>query len=192
MKVSTWMLVLCLLLGLASLDTVMAQGGKNDKGDKGKDKDDEDEDMDEDEDEVEAAVEFEGEVVVEMDNSTMTEDLETLNDLGCPGLDFDADCEACLEAGCVMTVGDCLADCSVMDVACWDMQYHPNKTAADVCLIMTQQEADAAICGDPEVQTCETCTSTVRSDGESTCGWYESYCDTHLIRRCTSEMASQC
>ncbi|CAB9519585.1 peptidase C11, clostripain [Seminavis robusta] len=97
-------------------------------------------------------------------------------DIGCPGLDFDANCEACLEAGCVVTAGYCLADCSVQGVSCWDMQYHPNNAVADVCLMVIQERDDAETCGDAEVQTCETCTSTVRSDGESTCGWYETYC----------------
>ena len=61
----------------------------------------------------------------------------------------DSDCVTCLTAGCVQAVGQCLTSCDVIaDAACWDMQYHPNKTVEEVCAEKATIEEDQSICGE--------------------------------------------
>ena len=87
----------------------------------------------------------------------------------------ETSCEDCVTAGCGW-IGfgstTCLKDCSfIADVACYSEEYFPDKTPTEICEIVAQVEADSAICADPP--DCESCTSTVKSDGVSTCEWYE-------------------
>lgn len=87
--------------------------------------------------------------------------------------DFE-DCNACLGDGeCVWTLNQCLSSCQIADVAC----YEPNNDNEGTCAQAAESEADSAICS--PLNDCETCTSTLRSDGSRTCEWYESgYCGT--------------
>lgn len=90
-----------------------------------------------------------------------------------------SDCNACLQAGCSMVTDDlggsreCLQSCElVADTACWDLKYQPELTAAEMCENADQVAADETICAQEGLTDCGSCTSTLLSDGESTCDWY--------------------
>lgn len=90
-----------------------------------------------------------------------------------------ADCTTCLEAGCSLVTDnlggtrECLQSCEVTaDTACWDLKYQPELTAAEMCENADEVAADETICAQEDLTDCGSCTSTLLSDGQSTCDWY--------------------
>jgi hypothetical protein len=87
--------------------------------------------------------------------------VEELIEASCPGFENQneepADCELCLQAGCVIVLGRCVSDCNVgpADASCWNMEAFTGFTEADVCTRKSINEQDAITCG--------TCSSLCRA-----------------------------
>lgn len=89
-----------------------------------------------------------------------------------------------------------MRDCSfIADASCWAVR--GDSTVEEVCATKAAVEADEVICGDETIQDdCLTCTSTLKSDGTSTCQWYtpvgaRAYCGTggcDMMGVCGSEI----
>lgn len=90
-----------------------------------------------------------------------TTNIEELNRATCPGFENQqegpADCEACLQAGCVIVVDVCVNDCifGPADAPCWNMEAFTGFNEAAVCTRKSINEQDAITCG--------TCNSVCRA-----------------------------
>jgi uncharacterized protein YodC (DUF2158 family) len=80
-------------------------------------------------------------------------------------------CDDCLVSGCGWIAGSCLESCDLIaDTACFSSEYFPGNTSAEICEIASRDQADSSLCA---AQTdCGTCTSSVLSDGSTTCQWF--------------------
>ncbi|CAB9511148.1 expressed unknown protein [Seminavis robusta] len=94
--------------------------------------------------------------------------------LACNNLQHgNVSCEACLNAGCGAVEGFCLDHCLFAgDDLCWADAIFPAANSTEVCHFKAELEADAWLCGRSNITDCGTCTSTIKSDGVSTCEWY--------------------
>ena len=116
-----------------------------------------------------------GETECSADSTTTSSNLTTAvdeNNMEC-NVPFDTPptCMECLEAGCVFAVGQCLSDCMVIaDAGCWDMNLFPNNSTDEICQIYEDGQADLALCA--AQSDCDSCTSTLMSDGVSGCAWW--------------------
>jgi hypothetical protein len=79
--------------------------------------------------------------------------LEEMNESSCPGFEDQhsgpADCEACLQAGCVVVLDICVNDCifGPADAPCWNMEAFAGYTEAQVCTRKSITEQDVITCG---------------------------------------------
>lgn len=86
-------------------------------------------------------------------------------------------CIPCLsdENECAWILGTCEPSCdNVANAQCFQAALFPNATVEEICLSAVEtgtDQADVALCGSKNY--CFTCTSTVTSDGISTCAWYK-------------------
>ena len=98
--------------------------------------------------------------------------------------DTQTTCTSCLEMDCVWGLGSCLDSCDDLAVdatttMCYNKINFPTSTTTEeICQMQEETDADIAMC--KAVTDCATCTSTLQSDGVSTCAWYqdgnERYC----------------
>jgi hypothetical protein len=88
-------------------------------------------------------------------------------------------CDSCLDENCVwVPVEGCLETCEVIaDTACYDIQFFPNNTIEDICILVENSEADSDLCQGQN--SCDTCVETLLVDSVSTCQWFAEggYCD---------------
>jgi hypothetical protein len=79
--------------------------------------------------------------------------LEEMNEASCPGFEDQhsgpADCEACLQAGCVVVLDICASDCifGPADAPCWNRDAFAGYTEAEVCTRKSITEQDSITCG---------------------------------------------
>jgi len=88
-------------------------------------------------------------------------------------------CSECLEnEGCAhWTAGECMPDCLVADAACYtNTGGFTGMTVDEICTKADDDRKDSALCG--SMTDCTLCVEAVKSDGKSTCMWFEDgYCD---------------
>ena len=147
MKIARMLLIFA-LAGLVTMEAVSAQ-----KDDKEADvvADDEEDVEEPTEEEVD---DFFVDVPVDAPDATTGAPEEEEGDVApdpfaCGVVPADADCQECLEAGCVLTTGSCLSECAVADAACWDTASvgFANNTVDEICDIREAQMEDDEICG---------------------------------------------
>jgi hypothetical protein len=184
MKLSKVTVLLLALMNCYYLGVVHAQQGKeDDEGADGKDDKDKEEDGMGPPDEGDEDLMEEPELI--MANNITEEGGDEEPTMECPsfagadmGPEGEISCQMCLEAedNCVWSpVGGCMSSCMfIADVPCYDMQYFDNRTALDVCTQVAREKLDQEICGSANITTCSECVATLRTDGETTCFWYNS------------------
>ena len=114
---------------------------------------------------------------------------DNLGDVLCQALEGQdrITCAQCLNADCGWTgQGTCLSTCDVLedDDMCWDSDSGSSSTSTttSICADAEDAIADEEKCS--EIETCDICTATTKSDRRSTCEWYtddvadESWCGT--------------
>ena len=69
-----------------------------------------------------------------------------------------------------------MSDCLILGAPCYAAEYFEDMTSDEICTKAEADEADVAICGGME--DCASCVGAVKSDGMSTCMWFEGegYC----------------
>jgi len=104
-------------------------------------------------------------------------------------------CSECLEnESCAhWSVGECMSSCLVADASCYSNTGGFNgMTVDEICTEADDDIKDSALCG--SMTDCTLCVETVKSDGNSTCMWFEDgYCDTGCnMNGCGSTDVSTC
>lgn len=120
-------------------------------------------------------------------NNNITVATDNNNGGGASGCDsFDGygpdGCLPCLSSdqNCAWVLQTCVPSCSSMaDAPCFSTTTHPDSTPDEICKEANVGQEDVALCGSKNY--CFTCTSTIKSDGVSTCSWYtngdQEWCD---------------
>lgn len=109
-----------------------------------------------------------------------------------------ATCNDCLNMGCAWAeIEQCLDSCSdIADVGCYSSEYFQG-TPGQICAVAAVDKRDRELCQGID-SDCATCTSTLKTDGKSTCEWYkegttDAWCDTggcNLLGNCGSAECS--
>lgn len=110
-------------------------------------------------------------------------------------------CNECLaNEGCAhWSMGECMSDCMISDVPCYAPQFFTGMTTDEICTQADNDSKDSKLCG--SMSDCTSCLEAVKSDGASTCMWFEDigFCDKGCsmmgcgstdIAACSSEASS--
>jgi len=84
-----------------------------------------------------------------------------------------ATCGDCLNSGCAWAaIEQCLGSCrEIADVGCYSSEFFQG-TSEEICAEAAADKSDSELCRGIS-SNCAVCTSTVKSDGVSTCEWYD-------------------